>query len=67
MHEQVGTERNKEDTGQLPNGAAIALLATGYVSPLLASAGKPWMSIAVIAAGAGLHWLARRAVRDMED
>jgi hypothetical protein len=64
---KAGRNEAKRVAANFLNGAAVAVVATGYIGPLMAGASNAWAAVAVILVSAGLHLLAARVVTGIED
>jgi hypothetical protein len=64
---KAGRNEVRRTAANFLNGVATALVATGYLAPMVAGQSLGWMAVAVILASAALHALATRVVKTLED
>ena len=64
---KAGRNETKRVAANFLNSAAVALLITGYIGPLLMGGQRVWVAALAITGSAAIHWLALRLAGDLED
>jgi hypothetical protein len=64
---KAGRNEMKRVAANFLNGAAVAMLAAGWIGPFIAQDAKVWMSALAVLISATMHTLALCLVRNVED